>query len=395
MKRRRILAVTGCRSDYGPMRPIYRKVAAEPELDLQLMVTGLHLLPEFRDSLAEVRSDSFAPSHVVSMLLGEEGGRAMAQGLGLGTYGAAACIESVAPDIVLLQGDRGDMLATAIAASHMNVPIVHMSGGDQTGTIDQPIRNAISQFAHVHLTTCAQSTERLLSMGEGQARVFQVGEPNLDVIRTMGFEPPEVLDTALDLDFSRPVLLATLHPVTTEFNDAPGQMRNVLDALDSLAIQTVFTYPNADAGGREMMAVLESFRDRPWLRIVPSLGSLRYLSLMRTVSALVGNSSSGLLEAPSFRLPAVNIGTRQHGRLRASNVIDVGYGVQDILRGLEVALGGAGFRKELATCSNPYGDGHAAERTVRILASLELSPLLVAKWLPSSEQFVAAGWDEV
>jgi len=392
---RTILAVTGSRADYGLMRPVFEAIAQSSELSLHLLVTGMHLLPDFRDSMADVRSDSFGQLHIAPMLLAEEGGRAMAQSFALATYGAATCLENVRPDIVLVQGDRGEMLAATTAAAHMNCPVVHMSGGDLTGTIDQSIRNAISMFAHIHLTTCKSSSERLQKkLGEPANRIFQVGEPGLDVIRTMEFTPRDVLAAELDLDLSRPLLIATMHPVTTECDQSGMQMRNLLEALDALAIQTVFTYPNSDAGCHEMIAALESYRGRPWIRIVPTLGSRRYLSLMRVASAMAGNSSSALLEAPSFQLPAVNIGTRQHGRERAENVIDVGYDRDDIQRAIQAALGRE-FRQSLAQCKNPYGDGHTAERTKRILATLNLSPSLVAKWITSDGGFVPDGWDAV
>jgi GDP/UDP-N,N'-diacetylbacillosamine 2-epimerase (hydrolysing) len=392
--KRRVLAITGTRADYGLMRPVYREIISSESLDLQLVVTGMHLLQDFRAGLDEIHNDSYCKIHRVSMLLAEDSGLAMAKALGLGIFGIASVIGAVSPDIVLLQGDRGEMLAGAIVAAHMNIPIVHMSGGDTTGTIDESIRQAITQFSHVHLTTCARSTQRLLQQGESSKRIFEVGEPGLDAIRTMDFETPESIAAALGINPQLPILLATMHPVTTEASDAATQMSNVLQALDQLSFQTVFTYPNSDAGGREMKEELESYKGRPWLRIVPHLGSRRYLSLMRIASALVGNSSSGILEAPSFRLPAVNIGTRQHGRLQASNVIDVGYDVEEIGAGIRYALEDEVFKQGLDACQNPYGDGFTARKTVHILEKLRLVPSLVAKWMPA-EQFVPAGWDGI
>lgn len=395
MNRRAVLAVTGSRADYGLMRPVFDSIAKSRDLSLQLLVTGMHLLPDFRDSLADVKSDAFGQIHIAPMLLAEEGGRAMAQSFSLATHGAAACLEEVCPDIVLVQGDRGEMLAATIAATHMNMPVVHMSGGDLTGTIDQSLRNAISMFAHIHLTTCNSSSLRLQTVrGEPAERIFQVGEPGLDAIRTMDFLPADTLASELNLDLSQPLVVATMHPVTTERDRSAAQMRQLLEALDALRVQTVFTYPNSDAGSHEMIAVLESFRDRDWIRIVPTLGSRRYLSLLRVASAVVGNSSSALLEGPSFRLPAVNIGTRQHGRERAANVIDVDNDRYQIQNSISRALDG-NFRHSLSAVKNPYGDGYAADRTQRILSTVNLSPLLVSKWLPSDGSFVPEGWNEI
>jgi len=382
---RKVLAVTGTRAEYGAMRPVYAAVAAAPDLELDLVVTGMHLAPQFRASLEEVEGDRYGRLHYVTVSDTAVSGAAMARGLGEAVVAMAGVIEQVRPQVVLLQGDRGEMLAAAIAAAHQNVAIVHMSGGDATGSIDEPIRNAISCFAHVHLTTCAQSGARLLARGESAARVIEVGEPALDVILSLQPVPPEEIALELGLDLARPIVLGTQHPVTTEAADAARQMTETLSALSALGMQTVFTYPNTDAGGAEMVRVLESWAGQPFLRVVPHLGSRKYLSLMRIAAAMVGNSSSGILEAASFRLPVVNVGTRQHGRTRACNVVDVGYDRGAIVKAVRYALSDAGFRAALADCVNPYGDGRAARRTLDVLRGLRLTPALLAKWLPAGE----------
>lgn len=378
---RRVLAVTGTRSDYGLMTPVYRRIAESGTLALDLVVTGMHHLPAFASSLEQVRRDALGRLHERPCPPEDDSPKAMASALGAMVSGIASSIADARPDLLLLQGDRGEMLAAAIAAAHMNLPIVHMSGGDRTGSIDDSIRHAISTFAHLHLTTCRSSSETLESRGESPARIFEVGEPGLDLIREFVPEPREALLRELDLDPGRPFLLATLHPVTTEVEAAPAQMAAFLDALEQLGMQAVVTYPNADTGGRRMAEGLESRRGRPWLRIAPNLGSQRYLSLLACAAAIVGNSSSGIFESPSFRIPAVNVGTRQHGRLRASNVLDTGHGTDEIVAAVRRALSDQGFRAGLAACSNPYGDGHAAERTVDILGRLRLEPALLTKWI--------------
>src|SRR6266568_2807977 len=385
---RKVVAITGTRADYGLMRPVYRAITASETLKLELIVTGMHLLPEFCSSYSEVENDGFCPFHRVSMVLGEDSGKAMAQSLGLALIGIAPVMEAIKPDIVLLQGDRGEMLAGAIAAAHLNIPIVHMSGGDYSGTIDDSIRNAISKFSHFHLTTCKLSTERLMAMGENQARIVEVGEPGLDVIRHMSFVSPEELAAELGFDTSKPVILAAQHPVTTEAEQAPRQIRETLEALANLGMQVVFTYPNSDAGGRDMVKVLESYRNRDFIRIIPHLGSQKFLSLMKIAALMVGNSSSGILEAASFRLPAINIGTRQHGRLRSENVIDVGCDNEEILGAINYVLSNDGYRKVLKDCRNPYGDGTAAPRTVDILRRLKLKQALLEKWMVGDTAFL-------
>ena len=384
MTKRRILAVTGTRAEYGSMRPVFAAIRAAPELELELVVTAMHLTPQFKASLAEIEADRYGPLHYVQPEDTGMSGMAMAHGLGKTIVGMAGIVERARPGIVLLQGDRGEMLAAAIAAAHQNVAVVHMSGGDATGSIDEPVRNAISAFAHVHLTTCAQSTERLAARGEQPGRVIEVGEPALDVIKALDPVAPQELARELGLDLTRPLVLATQHPVTTEADDAGRQITETLEALAALDLQTVFTYPNTDAGGAQMLRVLQSWAGRPHLHVIPHLGSRKYMSLMKIAAAMVGNSSSGILEAASFKLPAVNVGTRQHGRTRAGNVIDVGYDRRAIAAALQRALNDAEFRRTVEGCVNPYGDGNTAAKTVDILRRLKLGPALVAKWLPAT-----------
>ena len=386
---RRIVSVTGTRSDYGLMTPVMQSIVLRRTLTLELIVTGMHLLPEFKSSLEQVRKDNFCKLHIAGTTLGEDSGQAMAQSLGLSVFTFSSILANVGPDILLLQGDRGEMLAGAIAAAHMNIPIVHMSGGDYSGSIDDSLRSAISVFSHVHLTTCRQSSDRLLAMGESANRVFAVGEPGLDVIKHLRFVPPETLAREFRLDLSRPVVLAAQHPVTTEADQAAWQITQILEALKELNIQSVFTYPNSDSGGREMTRVLESYRNHDFIRIVPNLGSEKYLSLLKMASVIVGNSSSGIFESPSFKVPAVNIGSRQHGRLTSTNVINVGYGKNEIMSAVRRALEDEDFRGRVRECVNPYGDGKAAEKTVAILERLTITPGLLAKWMRSNESFLS------
>jgi GDP/UDP-N,N'-diacetylbacillosamine 2-epimerase (hydrolysing) len=381
---RKILAVTGSRAEYGSMRPVFRAIAARPDLKLELIVTGMHLAPRFAASRAEIETDAICPLHFAD----DNNAQDMSEALAGQISAMAPIFARVAPDIALLQGDRGEMLAAAIVASHRNVPIAHMSGGDRTGSIDDSIRAAITSFSHIHLTTCAESSGRLITRGESPLRVFEVGEPVLDVIRELDAIAPADLAREFGLDLSRPFALATQHPVTTEAGDAAQQMRATLEALVELDLQTLFTYPNTDSGSADIVRLLEAWRGRAFLRIVPHLGQRKYLSLMKIAALMVGNSSSGILEAASFRLPVVNIGTRQYGRLRAGNVLDAGYECAGIKEKILHALHDRGFRESLRSVTNPYGDGHTATKTADLLARLRLTPALVAKWLEPQMPFI-------
>lgn len=387
---RRIASVTGSRADYEPMSGLYAEIAAQDGFELHLIVTGMHLLPEFKSSLGRVRSDAFGALYEIEMTLEDDTPRAMAQSMGLALGGFPPILEGIEPDIVLLQGDRGEMLAAAIAAAHMNIATVHMSGGDRSGSIDDSIRNGITKFANFHLTTCRTSTEALIAMGEEPARIVEVGEPSLDRLKTMEFLPFAELAKEFDLPADKRFLVATLHPITDEWQSAASQMTTLLHALEQIGMTTVFTYPNSDSGGRSMRDVLEGWRGRDFLRIEANLGTLRYFSLLRHAKAMIGNSSSGLIESPSFGLPVVNLGSRQHSRQRADNVIDVEFDKDRIVDAVKYALSDPRFAERVANCRNPYGDGTASRRTIDVLRRLNLGPELIAKWKRSAGPFLVA-----
>jgi UDP-N-acetylglucosamine 2-epimerase (non-hydrolysing)/GDP/UDP-N,N'-diacetylbacillosamine 2-epimerase (hydrolysing) len=383
-----VVSITGTRADYGLMEPVHRAIAADWALELHLIVTAMHFLPAFASSLAEVREHRIGTLHELQTMTGGDSAEDMAASVGRAVVGMSRTLAEIKPDIVLLQGDRGEMLAGAIAAAHMNIPLVHMSGGDVSGSVDDSVRNAISKLASFHLTNCAASTERLVAVGEFRSRIVEVGEPGLDQLFDTDFVPLETLAAELDLPPGEKFLIATLHPVTDGADQAAAQMGTLLEALEELGLVTVFTYPNTDAGGRSMCRILESWRGKTFVRIIPNLGSRRYLSLLRHAAAVVGNSSSGLYEAPTLKIPAVNIGSRQTGRLRADNVVNVDFDRGAIVKAIRFVLDDCDFRARLAECRSPYGDGHAAERTVDIIKRLRLGNALTAKWLPNCGPFL-------
>ena len=390
---RRIVSVTGSRADYGLMEPVHRAIAADSAFELRLVVTGMHLLPAFASSLHAARADRFGILHELQTMTGDDTAEAMAASVGRAIIGMSRMFSETGPDIVLLQGDRGEMLAGAIAAAHMSIPTVHMSGGDMSGSVDDSVRNAISKMASFHLTNCAPSTERLVGMGEARERIVEVGEPSLDQLMSIDFVPLETLASELDLPLGQAFLVATLHPVIDEVDQAAAQMQILLDALEEIGLVAVFTYPNTDAGGCAMRDVLEAARGKACVRIVPTLGSRRYLSLLRHAAAVVGNSSSGIFDTPSLKVPAVNIGSRQANRVRAENVIDADFDRTAIVKAVRFALTDGDFRAGVSQCRNPYGDGRTAERVVDILKRLTLGAPLVAKWRGSPGPFLDAADD--
>ncbi|MDA2916139.1 UDP-N-acetylglucosamine 2-epimerase [Nitrospinae bacterium AH_259_B05_G02_I21] len=379
---RTIAVLTGSRADYGLLRPVLRRIEDHPRLDLRLIVTGTHLDPRFGETYQEIENDGFRPAARVEMLVAGDTGAAMASSTGLGIIAITQALQQLGPNILLIPVDRFECLAAAIAAAMMNIFIAHMHGGDVSGSIDESIRHAISKFAHIHFTSSELSRQRLLKMGEHPDRVFKVGAPGLDSIREEKLLTKEELCAKYGLDASAPLILAVYHPVTTEQEDATRQIRTVLDSLIAVGYQTLLLYPNADAGGRGMVEMVEAYVNRhPALHGHASLPHLDYLSAMASADVMVGNSSSGIVEAPSFKLPVVNIGSRQQGRERADNVVDVPCTETDIVQGIALALYDPAFRNRVAQCTNPYGDGWASERIVSILADFDLDPQMLQKTL--------------
>ncbi|HEX6987964.1 MAG TPA: UDP-N-acetylglucosamine 2-epimerase [Bacillota bacterium] len=383
MKRRRIAVVTGSRADYGHLYPVLRAMDAHDALELQVIVTGMHLAAAYGLSVREIEGDGFVPAARVNALLASDSEQALSQSVGLGVLGFAEAYERLRPEIVVLFGDRFEMFAAAAAAAPFRVPLAHIGGGENTVavTIDVVYRAAMTKMSHLHFVAVEPYRRKLLAMGEEDWRIHVVGSPTLDYIRQAPLLSREELARRLDLDPQRPVAVVTYHPVTMEDPEDLGrQVDRLLEALDRFPhLQPVMTYPNADTRNADVVQRLEAYaRRNPRARLFRNLGSTVYLSLLSHAAVMVGNSSSGIIEAPSFRLPVVNIGTRQADRLRAANVIDVGHSTDEIVTGIRRGLDPV-FRAALAGLDNPYGDGHAGERVAEILARVPLDRRLLIK----------------
>jgi len=390
--------VTVGRSDYGLYRPILRKIQSEPDLELSLFVSGMHLAPEFGLTLREIEHDGVPIAHRVEMLLGSDTPEAIAKSMGLGAIGFAQAYAHSLPDLLLVLGDRFEMHAAALAALPFKIPVAHIHGGEITeGAIDDPLRHSITKLSHLHFVSTEASARRVTQMGEEPWRVIVSGSPAIDAVHEVELLEPEELAARFGWDRCRPPLIVTFHPVTLEYEQTEWQMSELLEALRAFDVPMVFTAPNADTNGRIITRMIEAFvRDRPGVRFVPNLGTQAYLSLMAAGAAMVGNSSSGIIEAASFELPVVNIGSRQRGRTRAKNVIDVGYARAEIASAIQAALA-AEFRASLEGITNPYGAGNAAEIIVKHLKELSLYPGLPIKrfvdWaLPYDSAVSASLW---
>jgi GDP/UDP-N,N'-diacetylbacillosamine 2-epimerase (hydrolysing) len=360
---RRIAIVTGSRAEYGLLKGVIQGIVDDPSLDLQLIVTAAHLSPEFGETWREIAADGFEIAERVEILLSSDTGTGTAKSMGLGLIGFADAFARLRPDIVVLLGDRFEILSAAAAALVARIPIAHIHGGETTeGAFDEAVRHAVTKMAHLHFVAAPPYRDRVIQLGENPARVFLVGSPGIDAIKSLALLDREALQTALDFKFGARNLLITYHPATLDEDDASGQMDALLDALDAVEREThlIFTMPNADPGGRAIAARIEAYVERrPNARAYPSLGQLRFLSCLAQVDGMVGNSSSGIIEAPSFGIGTVNIGDRQKGRLRASSIIDCAPQRDAIEAALET-LASSAFSARLRDVVNPYDNGASA-----------------------------------
>lgn len=390
---KRIVAVfTGNRAEYGLQYPILQAIAAHPDLEYRLIVSGAHLDVDFGRTLKEIADDGFMIHAEVKINLESDTLYATAQAIGSGVVSMSRALAKLKPDLLVVYADRFEGFAAVIAGTQMNVPTAHVEGGDVTqgGALDDSVRHAITKLAHLHFTTNEQATNRVLAMGEEPWRVHTVGFPAIDLIEAGNFAQPQDVAQRLGVDPRKPIVLFTQHSVTTEFDHAGQQIAPSLRALERLGaegVQVIGTYPNNDAGGRRIIAVLNAWMERKPanVQLHQSLGRWLYhgvLGLARLPEARVvcaGNSSSGIKETPAFGCPAVNIGSRQLARLRAGNVIDTDYNAEKIEAALRRALYDEPFRALCRTATNPYGTGDAGKKIANVLAAVDLLPALLRK----------------
>lgn len=370
--KRKIAVFTGTRAEYGLLYWLMKDIQASKELDLQIIVSGMHLSPEFGETWKQIVSDGFAVDAKVEMLLSSDTPVGVVKSMGLGTIGFADALNRLQPDMLVVLGDRFEALAVAQAALIMRIPVAHLHGGEITeGAYDDSIRHAITKMASLHFTAAESYRQRVIQMGEAPGTVFNVGAVGLDhLLRQPTMEHAE-LCSSLGFELREPYLLVTYHPVTLADEDPQTSFLALLAALDRFPdYQIILTYPNADNGGRTIIPLLEDYGRHQPERVlaIPSLGFRRYLSVLSRAAAMVGNSSSGLIEAPALGIPTVNIGQRQAGRLAADSVLHCAADEQSIHGAIETALSPA-FATACRNVSNPYGQGNAADQIVRILES--------------------------
>lgn len=371
---RRICFVSGTRADFGLMRLTLRRMARTQGLDLSVAVTGMHLSPMHGLTVGEIRDAGLRIAAEVPVAMGQATGATMARNIGTMIGAFVDVFEQEAPHIVLLLGDRGEMLAGALAAIHLNIPVAHIHGGERSGTVDEPVRHAISKLSHIHCVATREAGERLVRMGELPRHVHLTGAPGIDGLADTTRATRIDVAARHGLDPARPFALMVYHPVLQEADGAEAETAAILDALASRGLQVLALMPNSDAGADGVRRALRQVAGTPGRVVETHLDRDRFVDVMARADVMVGNSSAGIIEAASFGTPVINIGRRQNLRERNRNVIDVESAASGLGEALDTALACGRFAPE-----NIYGDGHAGERICALLASYDLSPSLLMK----------------
>ncbi|RPD45522.1 UDP-N-acetylglucosamine 2-epimerase [Paracnuella aquatica] len=366
----KVCVVTGTRAEFGLLTPLMKALQADPTYKLQVLATGMHLSPEFGNTYQQIEAAGFRIDEKVEMLLSADSDTAIVKSAGLGMIGYADALNRLRPDWIVLLGDRFEAFAAAATAYLKKIPIIHLHGGEVTaGATDEGLRHSITKMSTLHFTATEVYRKRVLQLGEPESQVYNVGAIGLDNIQQLTLLNRPDLEHSLGISLSKPVLLVTYHPVTLEHSSSETQMQALLEALPEMAeAQIIFTLPNADADGRVLIRMIQDYVQQAGTNATAftSLGQLRYLSLMQQSAVVVGNSSSGIIEAPSFRVPTVNIGDRQKGRMAADSVIHCQTDKASIVAAIRQALSPE-FKALCVNVDNPYGTGGATEKIMEVL----------------------------
>ncbi|MCT7541470.1 UDP-N-acetylglucosamine 2-epimerase [Aliarcobacter cryaerophilus] len=375
---KKICVVTGTRAEYGLLYWLLKEIEADKDLELQLIATGMHLSPEFGLTYQTIEKE-FKINKKIEMLLSSDTSVGISKSMGLAQISFAESYDELKPDIVIVLGDRYEIFSATSAAMIAKIPIAHIHGGEATeGLIDEPIRHSITKMSHLHFTATNEYKNRVIQLGEHPSRVFNVGGMGIENIKRLKLLSKDEFEKSIEFKLNSKNILVTFHPVTLENSTAQEQFKELLDAIDELEdTNIIFTKANSDTDGRVINQMIDEYVTKNSNKsiVFTSLGQLRYLSSLQYVDAVVGNSSSGLAEAPSFKIGTINIGDRQKGRIKASSVIDCEPNKDSILKSFE-KLYSKEFQETLKTTINPYGDGCASKKIVEILKSVDLENIL-------------------
>ncbi|MFH1791016.1 MAG: UDP-N-acetylglucosamine 2-epimerase [Candidatus Omnitrophota bacterium] len=373
--KRKICVVTGSRAEYGIIYWLLKEIMGDPDLCLQLAVTGMHMEKKFGSTYRQIEKDGFRIDAKILMGLSDDTEEGVTRSMGLGFTGFGRAFARLRPDIVVVSGDKFEILAAAGAALVSRIPIAHIHGGEITeGAYDDAVRHAVTKMAYYHFVSHAEYAGRVIQMGEDPARVFNYGAPGIDNMKRLKLKGKNELEDELGMKFTGNEALLTFHPVTLEKGQAGSQIRTLIRAVHDAGLRVIFTMPNADQENDVIFREIRKYvKAHPACsRWFTSLGQTSYLSLMKYIRLMIGNSSSGIVESPSFRLPVVNVGIRQKGRIKAPNVIDAACGYSEIRKAIKKALS-PGFSESLKGLRNPFGDGRASGRIKDRLKRMDLN----------------------
>jgi UDP-hydrolysing UDP-N-acetyl-D-glucosamine 2-epimerase len=379
---KKITVFTGNRAEYGLLHPVIRSLASDSSMETYLIISGSHLSDEFGMTVSEIDVSGIKEVKEIplpTVKVNENEGMLLSFSAIINN--GLEKLKRWEPDMIVLAGDRFETFAMAVTSYYMNIPIAHLFGGDlsQGGHLDDSARHSITKLAHLHFTTNDDSYKRVIALGEEKWRVFNVGSPVMDYVVKGDYASPDEIARELELEIDKPIILFTQHPITTESELAYDQVKESLEALKGLGYQTVITYPCNDAGSEHIISAINEYKLIPYFRVRKSLGRRLYLGCVRIASCVAGNSSSGLMETPLFKVPAVNIGVRQAGRLKAENVIDVPCKRESITKAIRQTIEDHHFIARARNCSNPYGEGGASNRIFDIIKSTKIDSRLLKK----------------
>lgn len=384
MKKRKkvVLSVTGIRSEYDILSSVFRAIDDHEDLSLKVVVTGAHLSETFGYTIDDIEKDGFEIVDRIESLLSGNRESLRVKGLGIQLQGLVQTVLRVQPDFLLVLGDREESIATALVSTYLNIPLIHLCGGDRVvGNVDDQIRHAVTKLAHVHLTTNIESKDRVLRLGEQEFRVHNVGNPGLD--RLIEVEDLSLAQISSNINFDiaedEPYIILIQHALSSEVKNAYRQMKVTLEAIKSMGIKTIISFPNSDAGGLEIIRAIVECNPVPFIYSAKNIPRVDFVNLLRNASCLVGNSSLGILEAPLLKLPVINVGNRQIGRLHAENVQFVPHEKKAIMDAIKIAIHDENYISDVKRCGNPYGDGRSSLKIADLIANTIIDEKLLIK----------------
>ena len=380
-KKKLIIGITGIRSEYDIMSSVYEEIDKRESLDLKLIVTGAHLSKKYGETINEIKNDRFEIIRTIDSLQEENNSGSRVVGLGIQLQKIALDLHSLKPDFLIVLGDREESMTAGLLAAYMNIPLIHIGGGDRVvGNVDDQVRHSVTKLAHIHCTTNEESKGRILRLGEQPFRVFNFGNPGLDrLIKTPKISINKLYELKGFIDEYEPYLLLIQHPISSEIEKSKFQIEITMEAIKEMEIKTIIIYPNSDVGSNEIIKAINKYKKFEFIKLIKNIPRLSFVNILRNTSCLLGNSSCGILEAPILKIPVINIGNRQKGRLHSENVKFVDHDKKQIKDAISQALYDKDYIKSIQNCSNPYGDGNSSEKIVNLIDSLIIDDNLLIK----------------